>query len=73
MYMAKHDKWHEDGGDLQNFPSREEGSKLIQFESPGWRPKNYSNSSPPRSLGVPFTKNDAQVTYGIRFGRSLYG
>ena len=35
--------------------------------------QNNSSSSPPRSLGAARTKNDAQVTYGVRFGRPLYG
>ena len=39
MHIAKHGKWREDKGDQQNFPSREEGPKLIRFESPRWRPK----------------------------------
>ena len=39
MHMTKHGEWHEDEGDLQGFPSREEGPKLIRFESPSWRPK----------------------------------
>ena len=34
MHMAKHNEWHEDEGDLQGFPSREEGPKFIRFESP---------------------------------------
>ena len=72
MHMGKYVEWHEDG-DLQGFPSREEGSKLIRFESPKWRPKNNSSSSPPRSSGAIRTKNDAQVAYGVRFERSLYG
>ena len=33
---------------------------------------NYS-SSLSRSLGAAHTKNDAQVAYNVRFGRSLYG
>ena len=73
MHMAKHDEWCEDEGDQQDFPSREDGPKLIRFESPRWRPKNNSSSSPPRSPGAAHTKNDAQVAYGVRFGRSLYG
>ena len=39
MHMTKHGEWCEDEGDLQGFSSREEGPKLIQFESPRWRPK----------------------------------
>ena len=39
MHMAKHGEWREDEGDLQGFPSRVEGPKLIWFESPRWRPK----------------------------------
>ena len=39
MHMGKYGEWHEDEGDLQGFPSREEGPKLIRFESPRWRPK----------------------------------
>ena len=73
MHMVKHGEWHDDEGDLQDFPSREEGSKLIRFESLKWRPKNNSSSSPPRSPGAARTKNDAQVAYGVRFGRYLYG
>ena len=73
MHMAKHDEWHEDEGDLQGFPSPEEGPKPIWFESPMWRSKNYSSSSPPRSLGAARTKINAQAAYGVRFGCSLYG
>ena len=73
MQMAKHGEWHEDERDLQGFPSRVEDPKLIRFESPRWRPKNISSSSPPRSPGAAHTINDAQVAYGVRFGRSLYG
>ena len=39
MPTAKHGECHEDEGDQQGFPSREEGQKLILFESPRWRPK----------------------------------
>ena len=39
MHMAKHGELREDEGDLQGFPSRVEGPKLIRFESPRWRPK----------------------------------
>ena len=72
MYTAKYGEWHEDEGDLQGFPSRVEGPKLIRFESPRWRPKNNSSSSPPRSPRAARTKNDAQVAHGVYFGRSLY-
>ena len=51
MHMAEHGEWREDEGDQQGFPSREEGPKLIWFESPRWRPKDNSSSSPPY-LGV---------------------
>jgi len=73
MHMGKYGEWHEDEEDLQDFPSREEGPKLIRFEFPRWRTKNKSSSSPPRSPGAARTKNDAQVTYRVRFERSLYG
>ena len=39
MHMAKHGEWCEDEGVQQGFSSREEGPKLIRFESPRWRPK----------------------------------
>ena len=39
MHTAKYGKWREDKGDQQNFPNREEGPKLIRFESPRWRSK----------------------------------
>ena len=32
-----------------------------------------SGSSPLRTLGTARTKTDAQVAYGVGFGRSLYG
>ena len=35
--------------------------------------QNISSSSPPRSPGAARTKNDAQVAYGVHFGRSFYG
>ena len=73
MHMGKYGEWHEDEGDLQGCSSREEGPKLIRFESPRWRPKNNSSSSPPWNPGAAHTKNDAQIAYGVRFGRSLYG
>ena len=73
MHMTKHGERSEDEGDLEGFPSRVEGPNLIRFESPRWRPKNNSSSSPPRSSGAIRTKNDAQVAYGVRFERSLYG
>ena len=73
MHMAKHGEWREDEGDQEGFPRQEDGPKLIRFESPRWTPKNNSSSSPPRSPGAAHTKNDAQVAYGVRFGRSLYG
>ena len=46
MHTVKHGEWREDEGDQQGFPSREEGPKLIWFESPRWRPKDNSSSSP---------------------------
>ena len=67
MHTTKHGELHEDEGDQQSFLSREEGPKLIRFVSPMWRPKNNSSSFPSR------TKNDAQVTYKVRFGCYLYG
>ena len=73
MHTAKHGEWRKDEGDQQGFPSREDGPKLIWFESPRWMPKNYSSSSPPRSPGAARTKNDAHVAYGVRFGCYLYG
>ena len=51
MHMGKYGEWHEDEGDLQGFPSREEGPKLIRFESPRWRPKDNTSLSP-AYLGV---------------------
>ena len=39
MHTVKHGEWHEDEGDQHGFPSREEGPKLIRFESPRWRSK----------------------------------
>jgi hypothetical protein len=51
MHTAKHGEWHEDERDQQGFPSREEDPKLIRFESPRWRPKDNSSSSP-AYLGV---------------------
>ena len=39
MHMTKHGERSEDEGDLEGFPSRVEGPKLIWFESPRWRPK----------------------------------
>ena len=35
--------------------------------------QSNSSSSPSRSQRVARTKNDAQVAYGVCFGRSLYG
>ena len=35
--------------------------------------QSNSSLSPSRSPGAARTKNDAQVAYGVRFGRSLYG
>ena len=35
--------------------------------------QRYSSSNLSRSLGAARTKNDAQVAYGVPFGRSLYG
>jgi hypothetical protein len=32
-----------------------------------------STSSPPRSLGAVYLKLDAQASYGVGFGRSIYG
>ena len=72
MHMVKHGECHDDEGDLQDFPSRVEGPKLIRFESPRWRPKNNSSSSPPQSPQAARTKNDAQVAHGVYFRRSLY-
>ena len=65
MHTAKHGEWHEDEGDQQGFPSREEGPKLIRFESPRWRPKTTQVRV---HLGVqeqPTQKNDAQIAYGV--------
>ena len=64
-------EWHRDQRDQHRFSNRDGGPKLIQFESPRWRPK--SSSSPPWCRGPACTKNDAQAAYGVRFGRSLYG
>ena len=72
MHMAKHGEWSDDEGDLQGFPTQLEGPKLIRFESPRWRPKNNSSSSPPQSPQAARTKNNAQVAHGVYFRRSLY-
>ena len=39
MHTAKHSEWCKDEGDQQDFSRREEGPKLIRFESPRWRSK----------------------------------
>jgi hypothetical protein len=46
---------------------------LIRFESPRWRPKAIQSSSPVRSPGAVRNKTEAQVTYGVGFGSSIYG
>ena len=73
MHTTKQGEWHEDEGDHKGFPSREEGPKLIRFESRRWRPKNNLSSSPPRSSRAARTKNDAQVAYGVCFRLYLHG
>jgi hypothetical protein len=60
-------------GVQQGYPSKEGGPRLIQFESPRWRHKTTQVRV---HLGIPRaarTKNDAQVSYGVHFGCSLYG
>ena len=64
-------EWHRDQRDQHGYPNRDGGQKLIRFESPRWRPKSSSSSS--RSPRAVCTKVNAQVVYGARFGRSLYG
>ena len=61
-------EWHRDPRDQHGYANRDGGPKLIQFESPRWRPKSSSSSS--RS---PRAAINAQDTYEDRFGRSLYG
>jgi hypothetical protein len=39
MHMSMSDAWSEEEGVQQWFPSQEGGLRLIQFESPRWRPK----------------------------------
>jgi hypothetical protein len=39
MHMSMSDAWSEEEGVQQCFPSQEGGLRLIQFESPRWRPK----------------------------------
>ena len=52
----------------------EKKAQSLSGSSPqGGGPKQNSSSSQPRSPGVARTKNDAQVAYGVHFGRSLYG
>ena len=63
--------WNEGWQDQHWFPRREGGPKLVRFESPRWRPK--SSSSPPRCPGSACMKSDAQATYGVCCGHSLYG
>ena len=64
-------EWHRDQRDQHRFSNRDGGPKLIQFESPRWRPKSSSSSS--QSPGAAHTKNDSQAAYGVRIGHSLYG
>ena len=47
--------------------------KAYPVRVPKVEAQNNSSSSPPRSPGAARTKNNAQVVYGGRFGRSLYG
>ena len=47
--------------------------KAYSVRIPKVEAQNNSSSSPPRSPGAAHTKNDAQVPYGVRFERSLYG
>ena len=54
-----------DQGDQRGCPKREEGPKLIQFESPRWRPK--SSSSPSWPPGLVCLKLVTQDAYGLRF------
>ena len=58
-------------GDQRGCPNREGGSKLIQFESPRWRPKSSSSS-----FRVPEPvchKTGHTDMSGLRFRRSTYG
>jgi hypothetical protein len=52
-------------GDQQGHPNREGGQKLIQFESPRWRPK--SSLSPPQNPGPVFLELVTQDAYGLHF------
>jgi hypothetical protein len=56
---------HGGQGDQQGHPNREEGPKLIQFESPRWRPK--SSSSLPRNPGLVYLELVTQDASGLRF------
>ena len=60
-----------DQGDQRGCPKQEGGPKLIQFESPRWRPK--SSSSPSRPPGPVCLKLITQDAFGLHFRRSTYG
>ena len=47
--------------------------KAYPVRVPKVEAQNNSSSSQLRSSGATRTKNDAQVAYRVRFGRSLYG
>ena len=51
MHMAKHGKWHEDEGDLQDFPSRVEGQTLsgLNPQSGGLKQLKFESTLESRS------------------------
>jgi hypothetical protein len=64
-HMTMLGELHGGQGDQQVHPNREEGPKLIRFESPRWRPK--SSSSPPRNPGPVFLELVTQDVSGLCF------
>ena len=54
-------------------PKSRRRPKAHPVRVPKLEAQNNSSSSPPRNLGAARTKNDAQIAYGVRFGRSIYG
>jgi hypothetical protein len=70
-HMTMLGELHGGQGDQQGHPNREEGQKLIRFESPRWRRK--SSSSPPRNPGPICLELVTQDASELRFRWSIYG
>jgi hypothetical protein len=73
MIMSMRGAWIGEDGVQQRFSKSRRRSKVDPVQVPEVEAKSNLNSGPVRSPGAVRNKTDAQVAYGVRFGRSIYG